>query len=58
MKTIPKAICWAAALIVAAAASRYGVMDRGSETTLMIVLPLAVWMSLSGRGSCAFRREA
>lgn len=52
-----QAFCWAGALFVAAAASRFGVMDNGSATTLLIVLPVAAWLALSGRGHCGKRRE-
>lgn len=51
-----QALCWAFALILAAVASRFGVMDRGSQTTLLIVLPLAAWMALTGRSTCRLRK--
>ncbi len=58
MDRILQALCWAMALIIAAIASQYGVMDRGSSTTLYIVLPIVAWMALSGRGTCSLRRRA
>ncbi|MBO0748831.1 MAG: hypothetical protein J2O44_00160 [Porphyrobacter sp.] len=58
MTRITQAICWATAIGVAALASRFGVMDRGSATTLLIVLPVVAWTALTGRGSCALGREA
>jgi len=44
-------------LLAAAAAARFGVMDKGSATTLLIVLPIAAWTALTGRG-CVLRRRA
>jgi len=39
-------------IIAIAVAARMGAIDRGSATTLFIVLPIAAWMALSGRSSC------
>jgi hypothetical protein len=57
MKTIPQLICWAVAMTTAVLASLYGPMDRGSAITLMIVLPIVAWSTLTGRGLCLRRRR-
>jgi len=46
------ALCWAAAILGVALAGIYGVIDEDSMTTLLIALPVAGWMAVSGRGSC------
>jgi hypothetical protein len=35
-----------------------GVIDQASSSTLLIALPVAAWMALSGRGSCPIGRGA
>ncbi|HXE04324.1 MAG TPA: hypothetical protein VN518_06835 [Methyloceanibacter sp.] len=57
MRAVTHALCWAIMLLAAAAAARFGVMDKGSATTLLIVLPIAAWTALTGRG-CVLRRRA
>ena len=52
MVRIRNALCWATVIILLAVAARVGVIDQGSATTLFIVLPIAAWMTLSGRTSC------
>ena len=52
MTRINKALCWGTVIIVTALASRFGVIDNGSATTLLIVLPIASWMALTGRACC------
>ena len=58
MTTISKALCWAAAILGVAVAGTLGMIDQASTTTLLIVLPVAGWMALGGRGSCRPRRKA
>ena len=57
MQTYRNALCWAAAIIGVAIASVFEVIDKSSATTLLIALPVAGWMAVTGRGSC-FRRTA
>jgi len=52
------ALCWAAAIIGVALAGVFEVIDQSSTTTLLIALPVAAWMALSGRGSCPVGRGA
>ena len=58
MRRVNKALCWGAVIIVTALASRFGVMDKGSATTLLIVLPIAAWMALTGRACCPLWHRA
>lgn len=53
-----KALCWASAIVGVAVAGALGVIDEGSTTTLLIALPIAGWMAVSGRGCCLARRRA
>ena len=50
MASISKALCWAAAILGVAVAGAYGFIGESSTTTLLIVLPVAGWMAVSGRG--------
>ena len=58
MTKMQSALCWAAAILGVAVAGAFGVIDEASTTTLLIVLPIAGWMALSGRGSCGLWRKA
>jgi hypothetical protein len=58
MSTYRNAWCWAAAILAVAVAGMYGVIDEASMTTLLIALPFAGWMAVSGRGSCPIGRSA
>ncbi len=58
MQTYRNAACWAAAIIGVAIASVFEVIDEASATTLLIALPVAGWMAVSGRGQCFRRRSA
>lgn len=49
MKTYTSALCWAGAILGTAVAGMFGVIDEDSMTTLLIALPVAAWMALSGR---------
>ncbi|MBO9518432.1 MAG: hypothetical protein J7493_10220 [Porphyrobacter sp.] len=57
MKPYRSALCWAAAIIGVALAGMFDVIDQASTTTLLIALPVAGWMAVSGRGSCPLARE-
>ena len=52
------ALCWAVAIMGVAVAGMFEVIDRSSTTTLLIALPVAAWMALSGRGWCPPGRNA
>jgi hypothetical protein len=52
------ALCWAAAIVGVALAGMFEVIDKSSMTTLLIALPVAGWMAVSGRGSCPIGRRA
>jgi len=58
MTRILNALCWAAGILGVAAAGMAGAIDQASTTTLLIALPVAGWMAVSGRGSCALRKGA
>lgn len=53
MNTCRSALCWAAAILGVAAAGMFGVIDGASTTALLVALPVAGWMAVSGRGSFA-----
>ena len=52
------ALCWAIAILGVALAGMFEVIDKASMTTLLVALPVAGWMAVSGRGSCAIGRRA
>jgi len=59
MNSLPKALCWAAAMLFVAIGGRTGLMDQGAVTTLITIIPLLAWMSIRGQTNCCFgRREA
>jgi hypothetical protein len=58
MTTYRNALCWAAAILGVGLAGMSGVIDESSMTTLLIVLPIAGWMAVRGRGSCPLGRSA
>ena len=49
MKTHAAALCWAGAILAVSVAGMLEVIDEGSMTTLLIALPAAAWMAVSGR---------
>ena len=51
------AFCWAVAIIGVAVAGVFEVIDQASSTSLLIALPVAGWMAVSGRGSCPLSRR-
>jgi hypothetical protein len=51
------ALCWAAAILGVAVAGVFEVIDEASMTTLLIALPVAGWMAVSGRGCCPIERK-
>lgn len=52
MNTVSKAICWALAILIVAAAMRFGFMDRETATTVLIVLLVLAVLSLRERSCC------
>lgn len=56
MTKIRSALCWAGAILGVAVAGAFGAIDQASTTTLLIVLPIAGWMAMNGRG-CGPARE-
>jgi hypothetical protein len=58
MTTYRIALCWAAAIVGVALAGMFEVIDEASMTTLLIALPVAGWMAVSGRGPCRIGRSA
>jgi hypothetical protein len=58
MSMYRNSFCWAAAILGVAVAGMFGVIDQASMTTLLIVLPIAGWMAVRGRGSCPLLRGA
>ena len=52
------ALCWATAIMGVALAGMFEVIDKASMTTLVIALPVAGWMAISGRGYCPIGRRA
>ena len=52
------ALCWAGAIFGVALAGMFEVIDKASTTTLLIALPVAGWMAVSGRGSCPLGKGA
>jgi hypothetical protein len=57
MNSYRNAFCWAAAIIGVALAGMFDVIDQASTTTLLIALPVAGWMAVSGRGSCPLAKK-
>jgi hypothetical protein len=53
-----KASCWAAVSLVVAVAGMFDIIDQASMTTLLVALPIAGWMAVSGRGCCLTQRRA
>ena len=52
------ALCWAVAILGVALGGMLEVIDEASTTTLLIALPVAAWMAVSGRGHCPIGRRA
>lgn len=57
MNVYAKAVCWAAAILGVAVAGVFEVIDQASMTTLLVALPIAGWMAVSGRGCCPVQRR-
>lgn len=57
MRPYRNALCWAAAIVGVALAGMFEVIDQASMTTLLIALPVAGWMAVSGRASCPLAKE-
>lgn len=58
MQPYRNALCWAAAIIGVALAGMFEVIDQASMTTLLIALPVAGWMAVTGRSSCSLAGKA
>ena len=50
--------CWAAAIAGVGLAGMFEVIDQASMITLVIALPVAGWLAVTGRGSCPLGRGA
>lgn len=56
MIKVRQAILWALVIIGMAGLTRAGVFDPGAATTLLFVLPVLAWLSITGRsGRCGPR---
>jgi hypothetical protein len=51
------ALCWAAAIFLVALGGRSGLMDKDAVVTLLWVLPVLAWLSITGRMSCSVGRR-
>jgi hypothetical protein len=58
MNTCLNALLWAAVIMGVAAAGAWGAIDEDTTRTLLIVLPVAGWMAVSGRSGCVRRKAA
>ena len=56
MTTTSKALCWAAVMLFLALGDRAGVLEHGTVTTLITIIPVLAWMSISGRTGCLPRK--
>ena len=56
MRTYTMPLCWAGAILGVATAGATGVIDESSMTTLLVALPVAAWMALSGRKCLPIRK--
>ena len=52
------ALCWAAVIIGVAVAGMFELIDEASTSTLLIALPVAGWMAVSGQGCRIAARRA
>ena len=55
MSDIRKGAGWAMVLVLFAAASKYGLIDRVTAGTMIAVIPALAVISLQGRGRCKAR---
>lgn len=59
MSPIWKCLCWATVIIGVALASVFELIPQSSATTLIIVLPVLAWLSVSrGHVACNLRRRS
>ena len=56
MNTITKALCWAAAMLLLALGDHAGVLEHGTVVTLITIIPILAWMSITGRTCCLPRK--
>ena len=49
-----QALTWAFVILIMAVAPRYGIIERDVATTLLIIMPVLAWLSISrcDRGTC------
>ena len=52
MKKTTRALIWAAVILGLAVASAYGFVGHDVAQTLLIVLPLIAWLSITDRKGC------
>ena len=52
MSTITKAIIWAAAIIIFAVVAAVGLVANDTARTMLIILPVLAWATISGQRSC------
>lgn len=52
MKKITRALVWAAAILGLAFASMYDLVGRDAAETLLFVLPILAWLSITDRLGC------
>jgi hypothetical protein len=58
MNTLAKALCWAAAMLFLALGDRAGLLEHGTVVTLITIIPILAWLSITGRMSCRLPRKA
>jgi hypothetical protein len=58
MNTIAKALCWAAAMLLLALGDRAGILEHGTVVTLITIMPVLAWLSITGRMGCSLLRKA
>lgn len=52
MSTVTKAIIWAAAIIIFAILAATGLVEEDMARTMLIILPILAWTTISGQWSC------
>jgi hypothetical protein len=59
MNTFAKALCWAGAMLLLALGDRAGILEHGTVVTLITIIPVLAWLSITGRMGCSLiKREA
>ena len=57
MNTLPKALCWAGAILLNAAGNYFGLIDDKTAETLFVVLPIVAVISLNRGSECRWWRR-